>query len=154
MNIERATPEQSEALTKIAFAAKRHWNYPESWISQWAAALTISPDYVAKNLVFAAEENGIVSGFYSLVLDIDSADLDHLWIDPQFIGGGLGRTLFEHAVETARSVGATTLTIESEPNAEGFYQKMGAVRVGETVTEIEGKPRVLPNLVLDLRTRS
>lgn len=154
MKIERATPEQSEALTKIAFAAKRHWNYPESWISQWAGALTISPDYVTENLVFAAGENGLVSGFYALVIDLDSAELDHLWIDPRLIGGGLGRTLFEHAVETARSVGATTLTIESEPNAEGFYKKMGAVRVGETVTEIEGTQRVLPNLVLDLVARS
>ena len=45
------------------------------------------------------------------------------------------------------------MEIEADPNAEGFYLRMGARRVGENVYEIEGQRRVLPLMQLDLETR-
>ncbi|MFY3137886.1 GNAT family N-acetyltransferase [Achromobacter xylosoxidans] len=48
-----------------------------------------------------------------------SRRLHNLWIDPRRIGLGFGRALFAHAVETARKRGATILTIDAEPHAEG-----------------------------------
>lgn len=150
MKIERAKPADAEALTKIAFAAKRHWDYHESWIASWTPQLTITPEYMAANKVFVAVDEDRPVGFYSLVLSSIPADLDHLWIEPRFIGTGLGRQLFEHAVHTARQAGAKSFTIESDPNAEGFYRKMGAVPHGQTVTEIEGQERVLPILLFNV----
>jgi hypothetical protein len=29
VDIRRATPEDAQVLTRVAFAAKRHWGYPE-----------------------------------------------------------------------------------------------------------------------------
>ncbi len=43
--------------------------------------------------------------------------------------------------------GAQRIEIESDPNAEGFYQKMGAETVGEVTYELEGLPRSLPFMV-------
>ncbi|MCL4530843.1 MAG: hypothetical protein M1485_06230 [Chloroflexi bacterium] len=42
MNIEirRALPEEADALTEIAIAAKRHWGYPERWIEIWMPSPT------------------------------------------------------------------------------------------------------------------
>ena len=77
-------------------------------------------------------------------------DLEHLWVLPAWIGTGLGRTLFEHAVRRAQELGAMTVTIESDPNAEGFYRRMGARRRGENVYELEGGERVLPVMVVEL----
>ena len=144
MKIERATTEHAEALTNIAFAAKRHWNYPESWIAGWTQLLTITPEYIATNEVYAAFSGTLPIGFYAMVVTPDTADLDHLWVHPRFIGTGVGRQLFEHAVRTAREAEITRFTIESDPNAEGFYRRMGAVAIGQTVTEIEGQKRFLP----------
>ena len=42
------------------------------------------------------------------------------------------------------------MTIESDPNAEGFYLKMGATRAGENVYELEGKERALPVMIVEL----
>ena len=36
------------------------------------------------------------------------------------------------------------------PNAEGFYLRMGARRVGGVPADVEGTPRALPKLILDL----
>ena len=66
----------------------------------------------------------------------------------------MGQVLFEHAIERADSFGAETLRIEADPNAEGFYRRMGAERVGENVYEIvEGHSRVLPLMVVRLPDR-
>jgi hypothetical protein len=42
------------------------------------------------------------------------------------------------------------VAIESDPNAEGFYLRMGARRIGENVYEIEGRKRKLPLLTVEI----
>jgi GNAT superfamily N-acetyltransferase len=155
MEIVRATPELAGALTAISLAAKRYWKYPESWIEAWTPQLTITPEYVAACPTYAALEDEQPVAFYALVLWPAAAgelraQLDHLWLRPDWIGRGLGRTLFEHAVATARQLGAADLFLEAEPNAEPFYRHMGARRTGERIGEIEGQPRVLPLMELTL----
>jgi GNAT superfamily N-acetyltransferase len=147
VTIRRAAVSESDALSGIALAGKRHWGYPEPWLEAWRGLLTITADYLAAHVVACAEdETGRVVGFYALELDGRRCRLEHLWLDPARIGGGLGRRLFEHAAHAAREKGAAEMLIEAEPNAEGFYLHMGAERVGETVSRLTGSLRVLPQL--------
>ena len=83
-------------------------------------------------------------------LNATSARLQHLWIDPPFIGKGLGRFLFEHARATAKNSGRHTLEIIADPNAEPFYRHMGAIRVGDEHSEILGIRRLLPKMIFQL----
>jgi len=77
------------------------------------------------------------------------AQLKDLWVEPGDIGGGVGRALFVAACEVARTLPADQLLIVADPNAEGFYLRMGARRIGEEASEvIDG--RRLPILVLEL----
>ena len=55
-----------------------------------------------------------------------------------------------HVKERAVNLGVPALEISSDPNAEGFYQRMGAKRIGVVRSEIEGKPRVLPRMSIEL----
>jgi GNAT superfamily N-acetyltransferase len=151
MKIVRAKPKDADAFTEIAHAAKRHWGYPETWIESWRDTLTIRAEFIAANVAWCAMEDARAVGFYLLTSESDGLHLDHLWILPDAMGRGIGRALFEHAVEEARTLGHRMLKIEADPNAEGFYTRMGARRVGETVTVIEGQRRELPLLVCDLQ---
>ena len=147
VTIRRAAPSEAEVLTALALAGKRHWGYPESWLEAWRGLLTITPDYLAANVVCCAEdETGRVVGFYALERDRDGLRLENLFLAPSLIGGGLGRQLFEHAVQAARALGASELLIESDPNAEGFYWHVGAQRIGEIVSRLTGEERVIPLL--------
>ncbi|HKP12963.1 MAG TPA: GNAT family N-acetyltransferase [Blastocatellia bacterium] len=148
--IKRAGIETHAALTDIAHAAKRHWNYPERWIEIWRDTLTITPDYVADNEVIVARVKDQIVGFYALTGSGAKRVLDHLWLLPSSIGGGIGRRLFDHAMQRARQLGATEVEIEADPNAVGFYERMGATRTGENVYELEGRPRILPLLLYKL----
>ena len=150
IEIERASPGEADALTRVAFAAKRYWGYPERWISHWSESLTITPEFVRNNEVYAAVSGSGPFGFYAITGTGRELELEHLWVSPAWIGSGAGRMLFEHAVDKATSLGASTVKIESDPNAEGFYLRMGARRVGENVYEIEGQSRVLPLMSVEL----
>jgi GNAT superfamily N-acetyltransferase len=150
IEIGRASPGDADALTRIAFAAKRYWGYPERWISHWSESLTITPAFVRDNEVYAAVVGGEPFGFYALAGTGHALELEHLWVSPAWIGSGTGRLLFEHAMDRAASRGAKHVEIEADPNAEGFYLRMGARRAGENVYEIEGQRRVLPRMLVEL----
>jgi GNAT superfamily N-acetyltransferase len=144
MKIVRARPEDAEILTEIAHAAKRHWGYPESWIEAWRDILTMQPKFIAGNIASCAVEEDRIVGFYVLTTEPNGIHLDHLWIVPSAMGRGIGRALFEDAAAKAQTVGFDLIKIEADPNAEGFYKRMGATRVGTSVSKIEGERRELP----------
>ena len=144
MQIHAALPSQTETLTRIALAAKRHWGYPERWIEIWTPLLTFTPADLAQADFFVANVDDEVAGFYSLTVAGPRAELENLWVLPAFMGQGVGRGLFEHALLRARELGCSILEIEADPNAVGFYEKMGARIVGQHIGEVDGQPRLLP----------
>ncbi|MBI5955044.1 MAG: GNAT family N-acetyltransferase [Chloroflexi bacterium] len=150
MKIERATLEQAAELTALTISAKRHWNYPEKWIQIWLPLLTVTANYIRENETWTAVQNERCIAYYSLKNDGGFLWLDNFWVLPEFMGQGIGRELFQHALERSRALGANTLRIESDPNAQSFYEKMGARQVGEQHTEVDGQLRVLPLMEIKL----
>jgi len=149
-DVTQATPEQAESLTKIAFAAKRHWGYPERWIELWSPILTITEEFIQKHPVHVANVEGNPVGLYALSIEKDKASLEHFWVLPTYMRQGIGKALFEHAVKQCKKLGAKILEIESDPNAREFYERMGAIKTGEMLGEVDGHPRVLPILKINL----
>jgi GNAT superfamily N-acetyltransferase len=153
LRLRSALPDDAPRLTEIAFAAKRYWGYPERWIALWREQLIITQDYVRNHQVVLAEVDSGAAGFYALTISDSKADLDYLWVDPPHIGQGIGRALVEHACRTASSLGAARMELIADPNAEGFYRRMGADKIGESVYELEGQVRRLPLMEIRLDTR-
>ena len=147
--IRRALPDEANTLTQIALDAKRHWGYPEHWIKHWEADLTISSDFIRDNEVFVAEQDGEVRGFYALCVSGNKAELEHLWVTPGSIGTGVGKELFLDAMNRAATLEVREIEISSDPNAAGFYERMGASQIGETESNIDGQVRKLPRLRIE-----
>jgi GNAT superfamily N-acetyltransferase len=148
--IRRATPDQAKTLTEIAFTAKSHWGYPDAWIQLWSPSLTITPDFIEAHETYVAWMDEQPVGFYAISRDEEKASVEHLWISPVYIGKGIGAALFKHMLARCKELGARVLNIESDPNAQGFYERMGAKKVGEKVGEVDGQPRVLPLLEIKI----
>lgn len=150
LRIVRATAADADHLTSIAVAAKRSWGYPDAWLEQWKPLLTITSGYLSSQPTFVARVGTEAVGFYALADGGVEWELDHLWVQPGWMGRGVGRALFAHAADTARAAGAYRLDIESDPFAEGFYLRMGAQRAGERTYDLAGTARTLPLLTLQL----
>ena len=147
--IRRALPEEASTLTNIALEAKRYWGYPEHWIKHWESDLTISADFIRDNHVYVAEADGEVRGFYALCVSGDKAELDHMWVTPASIGKGIGKELFLDAMEKAAALAVRDVGISADPNAAGFYERMGATQIGEVDSPIDGQARKLPRLKIE-----
>jgi GNAT superfamily N-acetyltransferase len=150
IEIRRATPDEADALTALAHAAKSYWNYPPEWIDAWKSDLTLTPDFIANNEVFVAIIDGAITGCCALAVSGNLAELEHMWIEPQQMGKGVGRALFAHTARRAAELGFTELELSADPHAEPFYERMGATRIGETSADMFGHPRVLPRMRVEL----
>ena len=148
--IVRARPEHADSLTQIAVAAKRYWNYREAWIQFWTPQLTISTDYISFNEVWMMTDKEKPIAFYALSQIEEGYELGHLWVLPDHIGRGIGKQLFDHTLKRCKLLNISALKIYADPNAQTFYEKMGANKISEHHSDLFGEDRVLPIMEIKL----
>jgi GNAT superfamily N-acetyltransferase len=139
-------------LSDLAVRSKAHWGYSSDFIDTCRDELTCTPDQIEDpGFTFTvAQLAGRLVGFYALKkLSACKFDLNALFVEPDHIGTGIGRALIAHARSVAAQDGATQVVIQSDPNAQAFYEHVGAEYHGQEESDsIPG--RFLPNLVINL----
>jgi GNAT superfamily N-acetyltransferase len=148
VRIRPARADEGEQLREIAIAAKAHWGYDEEWVRSWAAQGDFSPGAMTGKPVLVAEADGRAIAFAIVVPNGNLAWLDDLWVEPAWIGCGVGTKLFHAAADRARELGADRMEWEAELNAVGFYEKVGGNYVRDSEETELG--RVLPIMGLPL----
>jgi N-acetylglutamate synthase-like GNAT family acetyltransferase len=127
-----AAPDDYEPLRELTFESKAHWGYDRDLVRRWADGLRFESDRER----WVVELDGEIVAWAALVPPADRvAVLDDLWVDPSWIGRGLGSRLFRLAADRARELGAERLEWGAEPNAVGFYEKLGGRKLRDHVTE-------------------
>lgn len=151
--VRLARPEEAAILSDLALRSKGYWGYDQIFLASCKDELTYSkgqlssPPYCFK----VAELNGhIITGFFALnFLGSAHPELEALFIAPEFIGQGWGKSLLSAAISVAKTYQATSIKIQGDPFAEDFYLANGAIKVGETESHsIQG--RFLPLLEICL----
>jgi N-acetylglutamate synthase-like GNAT family acetyltransferase len=145
MQLRAARPDEADFISDLAVRSKAHWGYDDDFLAGSRIQLAVKPDEVVRRRVTVAERDGVVVGFYALEGDPPVGVLDLMFVDPGHLRAGVGRLLFAHVVATARDVGLTAFTIDSDPFAEDFYLAMGAIRTGEAQSAVR-VGRKLPRL--------
>ena len=97
-------------------------------------ALEFSALAVKEHRVRVAVIDERIVGFVTLLATGQTGELEDLFVDPDWMLHGIGRTLVQDAVETAREQGLTRVEVTANPHALGFYEKVGFVRNGMTRT--------------------
>ena len=152
LKIRAARPGEAEALSALCTRSKAHWGYDAEFMRLSATSLTVKPELIASGRVVVAEDNtGRVLGVAAVAPmdETGSYDLDRLFVEPEALKRGIGQALMRAAENIARDEGAARLIILADPNAASFYERMGAVRIGDSPSDsIPG--RSLPLFRLDL----
>jgi ribosomal protein S18 acetylase RimI-like enzyme len=147
--IREARAGEGADLTALARRAKAHWDYDPDLLARFAEDIEIPEEAIAAREVRVLEDaDGSVLGVARLVAG-RPAILEDLWVEPSAIGRGVGRRLWEDAVERARADGHGAIELDADPNAVGFYERMGAIRIGDTPSSIV-RGRTLPRMRYDL----
>ena len=123
-------------MREITAAAKGVWGYDPERVRAWAAALDLSPERLADAHAFVAEIDGGPVGWAEILPpDAGVCVLEHLWVVPARMRHGAGSALFRHAAAHAAGLGAIAMEWEAEPNALGFYARVGGRPVRSTTSE-------------------
>lgn len=149
ISIRRAHSTEAGTLTELALRSKRAWGYDERFMALVMPDMIVHPDSLRDEYGIVAEEDGAAVGYAIVRLDGDSAFLRDLFVEPGYFRRGIGSALFTAAVQHARTNGAERLRLGGDPNAKGFYERLGMVQVGEEPS-IAGGGRMLPIMELDL----
>jgi GNAT superfamily N-acetyltransferase len=147
IQIVRAELQDSVLLKEIAVASKGHWGYSDHLMTEWAQTPIITAESIAADVVYKARTELSVMGWYRLLPHSATAILEDLWVLPAFMGKGIGRALFEHAVAQARHFGVQNIELDADPNAAPFYERMGCRVIGESLSEWR---RTIPRMRYDL----
>jgi GNAT superfamily N-acetyltransferase len=97
-------------------------------------ALEFSDLALREHRVRVAVIDDRIVGFVTLLTTGQTAELEDLFVDPDWMLHGIGRALVLDAVETARVQGLTQVEVTANPHALGFYEKVGFVTNGMTQT--------------------
>jgi GNAT superfamily N-acetyltransferase len=146
--IRAAREADGPRLREIALAAKVGWGYDHDRVASWARDLRLFGEDVPDSELYVAESEGDVVAWMRLVPAGPVCVLEDLWVEPAAQGAGIGSTLFRQAVARANDFGAEVLEWEAEPNAVGFYERLGGRHVRDSAPSEWG--RTLPVMALTL----
>ncbi|MCM3039041.1 GNAT family N-acetyltransferase [Paenibacillus motobuensis] len=96
MNIRKATIDEAGYLSELSFRSKAYWGYSEAFMEACRKDLTILPEDILSSIIFVLEDEKVIKGFIGLEIEDDSCLLSNLFIDPNEIGKGYGRRLWQH----------------------------------------------------------
>jgi GNAT superfamily N-acetyltransferase len=84
----------------------------------------------------ACTADGMIVGFITgRPLGSGALEVEDLFVDPDWMGRGVGRALVLDAVATARAEGLPRINVTANTHALAFYQRMGFVIDGQTETQ-------------------
>ncbi|MFZ3557581.1 GNAT family N-acetyltransferase [Streptomyces sp. BH055] len=145
-----ARPDEAARLSALALRSKAHWGYDEAFMAACVDELTLHPSEVVRRRTTVAEgADGRLIGLVTLEGPPPVGELGLMFVDPDAIGLGVGRLLFEHLRDAARAAGFRAVSWSADPNAVPFYEAMGGRHTGVTPSgSVPG--RVLPLMELRL----
>jgi GNAT superfamily N-acetyltransferase len=137
-------------LTELCLRSKALWGYDNEFMQACRDELTLTASMMQSSCFKVAEIEGHVIGVAQVTVKGELAKLDKVFVEPTRLRSGAGKALFEWAANVARRAGALTMVVEADPNAAGFYRRMGAIDDGTAPSgSIPG--RLLPKLQLRLQ---
>lgn len=140
MKVEKVNISDAKKLTELTVKSKSYWNYAEEQIEKWRPELTITAAYIDKNEVYKLIIDDQLIAYYAYFgLDKGKVKLDNMFITPEFIGMGYGKLLMMDVMNKVKRSGFTGIIIDADPNAKGFYEKMGFLEVGKIESSISNR---------------
>ncbi|MES0882485.1 GNAT family N-acetyltransferase [Roseibium sp. SCP14] len=150
--IRRARLADKDELTDLCMRSKQSNGYEEAFMEACVEELRVRDSWIENDDFWVAEAtDGQLIGCIRLSMALASAEgeLEVCFVDPDWQGQSIGRKLFDELFAKAKSSGLRKIGVDSDPEAEPFYARMGFQTIGRSPSgSIPG--RTLPRMELVL----
>lgn len=144
-HIHAAEGYEASELSRIAIESESFWGYDSDFMEKFKNSYQVTEEFIKKNPTFILHENGRIIGFYALLIYHKGSTLEFFYIKPQYIGKGYGKKMWNHLTNYCKENSINDFTLVTSPQAKEFYEKMGAIPIGE-VESLLKKGRKIPIL--------
>lgn len=129
-------------VNALVARSKAYWNWPHEYLSRAIPLHKVTPAYLDHNRCFEIVTNGKeLVAFFSVSDSGARVIVDNLWVEPLYIGRGIGRAAMLFIFDLARASRWQHLWVLPDPPAEGFYRALGFSDTGERVpSRVPGGP--------------
>jgi predicted GNAT family N-acyltransferase len=134
--VRKALVGEAAVLRSICLQSKRSWGYSDEFMTRFSEQTIMDANSISTDYVVVACQGETVIGWLRMLTNRAPMILDDLWVLPTVFGKGVGRLLFTEAISLAKELGQTEFELDSDPNAQGFYERMGCMKVGETFSSM------------------
>jgi N-acetylglutamate synthase-like GNAT family acetyltransferase len=155
--IRKAELRDRDALTGLCMRSKQSNGYDDAFMALCAEELRVRDGWILDDDFWLAEApDGALAG--CIRLSSGEADgigeLETCFVDPDWQGRQVGRSLFDVLIERARALELVRIGLDADPFAEPFYARMGFKTVGRTPSgSIPGRTLPRMELILDAGQR-
>lgn len=151
IRVRLARSDEASALTDLSMRSKASNGYDADFMAACVDALTVTAERMAEATYWVAEDGDTLCGCVALGIADDgtSGEVNAFFVDPDWQGRGIGRLLWRPVRDEAKARGLIRLHLAADPEAVGFYNRLGFVTMGTVPSEaIPG--RALPHMTLAL----
>ncbi|WP_035235910.1 GNAT family N-acetyltransferase [Desulfobacter vibrioformis] len=145
MKIQGATKENYQELISVWESSVRatHDFLPEKKIAELKTVI-LEQYFDSVDLFCLKNSNEKILGF----IGVADSKIEMLFVAPDYIGQKFGQTLTEYAIN---NLAASKVDVnEQNPNAIGFYHRMGFIQAGRSAFDGMGNPFPLIHMKLNL----
>ena len=142
MEVKEVTKESYQELIEVWECSVRatHHFLPEENIAE-LKPLIVQHYFDAVELRCVTQD-GKIAGF----IGVADSNIEMLFVDPTYIGQGIGRQLIEYSIE---HMNASKVDVnEQNPKAIAFYEKVGFKKTGRSELDGQGNPFPLVHMQL------
>lgn len=134
--IRDARPAEAAALAALQRRSSDVWEEYRAQLAANPGVIEPPHEAIAEGRVrVAVDASGRRLGFSVVLAPEDGGvELDDLFVEPDSMGRGVGRLLVADVVSRAAAVSATGVDVTANPNALGFYERVGFRVTGEVAT--------------------
>lgn len=144
ISIRDARPDEALELEALQRRSSDVWDDDRALLAEHPNLIVPPHEAIAAGGVrVAVDASGRRLGF-AIVLPVRKGrcELDDLFVEPDSMGQGIGRLLVADALARARAAGADVVDVIANPNAVGFYERLGFEVIGEAATRFGSSPRM------------
>ena len=150
VTVRPARTDEAAALSDIVFRSKQSNGYDDAFMAACREELLVTAATLSERAYWVADD-GELLGCAALAVGEapDVGEVHAFFVDPSSKGRGIGRALWQVIRREAISSGYQNLTLDADPAAVSFYERMGLRVIGESPSgSIPG--RMIPLMKIDL----
>ena len=148
MDFIRGDTTYTKELRNIAHFSEAYWGYEQPFMDVFDKIFNITDEFIRNNTVYMRRDHDRIVCFWGAICKGNICELEYFYVSPEQINTGLGKVMWKNFISWAQLNKIKEISFVTRRESIGFYEKMGAILVGEVLSSIDN--RLIPKFELQL----